>query len=89
MRRAGRGPFHLFRCLDAEAFRFNNRETTDGARFRLLASRVTGERLTYEALPGSDVPAGGVVARVEYRSCAAGYGTSPGRRTGYGVEAAA
>lgn len=40
-------PFHLFRYVDAEAFRFNNRSLNDGERFMLVASGMAGKRLTY------------------------------------------
>jgi transposase-like protein len=41
-------PFHLFRYLDEQAFRYNNRkEMDDGDRFVLALSRITGGRLTY------------------------------------------
>jgi len=43
-------PFHLFRYLDEEAFRFNSRKVSDGARFLMLAARVIGKRLTYNDL---------------------------------------
>jgi transposase-like protein len=45
-------PFHLFRYLDEQAFRFNNRETTDRARFLAVAASVVGKRLTYRDLTG-------------------------------------
>jgi transposase-like protein len=46
-------PFHLFRYLDEQSFRYNNRELpTDGDRFRLAVSQITGKRLTYEQLTG-------------------------------------
>src|SRR5207302_5663289 len=42
-------PFHLFRYLDEQAFRYNNRlEMNDADRFDLALSKVTGKRLTYE-----------------------------------------
>ena len=51
-------PFHLFRYVDEEAYRFNTRKATDGERFDDVTHRVTGKRLTYKALIGSsDVPA--------------------------------
>ena len=40
-------PFHLFRYLDEQAFRYNNRKTDDGSRFARTLSQVTGRRLTY------------------------------------------
>lgn len=46
-------PFHLFRYLDEQAFRFNNRkELKDGDRFVLALSQIVGRRLTYKALIG-------------------------------------
>jgi transposase-like protein len=47
-------PFHLFRYLDAEAFRFNNRKGKDGDRFAKVLSQVEGKRLTYSGLTGAD-----------------------------------
>jgi transposase-like protein len=46
-------PFHLFRYLDAQSFRFNNRKANDGARFVKVLGSVTGKRLTYKALTGT------------------------------------
>jgi hypothetical protein len=46
-------PFHLFRYIDEQAFRYNNREDMDDFdRFRLAASQIVGKRLTYETLTG-------------------------------------
>jgi transposase-like protein len=45
-------PFHLFRYLDEEAFRFNNRETDDGHRFTKAVGQVSGKRLGYANLTG-------------------------------------
>ena len=45
-------PFHLFRYLDEQVFRFNTRKTTDGKRFQDLLSRLVGQRLTYDHLTG-------------------------------------
>ncbi len=48
-------PFHLFRYLDGQSFRYNNRnEMNDYDRFRLALSQITGKRLTYEHLTGKD-----------------------------------
>jgi transposase-like protein len=49
-------PFHLFRYLDEQAFRFNNRKMTDAARFVLGLKGILGRRLTYIALTGSELP---------------------------------
>jgi transposase-like protein len=48
-------PFHLFRYLDEQAFRFNNRKMTDSERFTAVASAVAGKRLTYKALIGANL----------------------------------
>src|ERR1017187_9621221 len=49
-------PFHLFRYLDEQSFRYNNREDMgDGDRFILALSQITGKRLTYEHLTGKDI----------------------------------
>ena len=45
-------PFHLFRYLDEQAFRFNNREMSDSQRFAKVAGSVLGKRLTYSELTG-------------------------------------
>ena len=45
-------PFHLFRYLDEQAFRFNKRKGTDADRFSALVSLITGKRLEYKTLIG-------------------------------------
>jgi len=47
-------PFHLFRYLDVQSFRFNTRKDEQGdfGRFRLAASQVVGKRLTYDERSG-------------------------------------
>jgi transposase-like protein len=51
-------PYHLFRYLDEQAYRFNMRKTEDGAklndfdRFKQAASQVVGKRLTWDAVTG-------------------------------------
>jgi len=53
-------PFHLFRYVDEQAFRFNTRKDEDGtkisdsARFAEAMSRIDGHRLTYSQLTGKD-----------------------------------
>jgi transposase-like protein len=49
-------PFHLFRYLDEQAFRFNNRKGTDAMRFVLALKGILNKRLTYSALTGSELP---------------------------------
>jgi hypothetical protein len=48
-------PFHLFRYLDEQCFRFNNRTLTDAQRFAYAASTIVGKRLTYKALIGKNL----------------------------------
>src|ERR1039458_6340067 len=52
-------PFHLFRYLDEQAYRYNNRATPDNPmndadRFKLALSQITGKRLTLKHLTGKD-----------------------------------
>jgi transposase-like protein len=48
-------PFHLFRYLDEQSFRFNNRkETNDSERFENAMGRVLNRRLTFKQLTGKD-----------------------------------
>jgi transposase-like protein len=47
-------PFHLFRYLDEQAFRFNNRKGNDSDRFIKAASQITGKRVTYKELTGKE-----------------------------------
>jgi transposase-like protein len=50
-------PFHLFRYLDEQTFRYNNRATEenpmdDGDRFQLALSQIAGKRLTFAEVTG-------------------------------------
>jgi len=45
-------PFHLFRYIDEQACRFNNRKMTDAERFDLGVRQIVGKRLTYAELTG-------------------------------------
>ena len=47
-------PFHLFRYLDEQSFRFNTRKDNDAGRFESALSSVAGKRLTYRHLIGQD-----------------------------------
>ncbi len=48
-------PFHLFRYVDEQAFRYNNRgPMTDQQRFRYLMRKCLGKRLTYAELTGKE-----------------------------------
>jgi transposase-like protein len=45
-------PFHLFRYLDEQAFRFNTRQDRDGGRMSKVVASISGRRLTYRQLIG-------------------------------------
>jgi transposase-like protein len=45
-------PFHLFRYIDEQAFRFNNRRLTDWGRFSELLKQISNKRLTYAEVTG-------------------------------------
>jgi len=51
-------PFHLFRYVDEQAFRFNNRKDelgkvmTDSDRFEIAMSQIVGKRLTWAEVTG-------------------------------------
>jgi transposase-like protein len=50
-------PFHLFRYLDEQVFRYNNRgnrenKVTDSDRFDMIVRKIIGKRLTFAALTG-------------------------------------
>jgi transposase-like protein len=51
-------PFHMFRYLDEQAFRYNHRKDergnklNDGERFKLALSNITGKRLTFAEVTG-------------------------------------
>lgn len=45
-------PFHLFRYLDEQAFRFNERDGKDADRFAKTLGSGSGRRLTYSDLIG-------------------------------------
>ncbi len=53
-------PFHLFRYLDEQSFRFNYRKDdageplNDGQRFIIAMTNITGKRLTYKGLIGDE-----------------------------------
>jgi transposase-like protein len=45
-------PFHLFRYLDEQAYRFNNRKMTDAERFDMAVKGIVGKRLTFAEVTG-------------------------------------
>jgi transposase-like protein len=50
-------PFHFFRYLDEQTYRFNNRHMTDAERFDLAVKGIVGKRLTFDQLIGKVEPA--------------------------------
>ena len=48
-------PFHLFRYLDEQAFRFNERKDNDQGRFMKAIRGIFGKRLTWKKLTGADI----------------------------------
>jgi transposase-like protein len=48
-------PFHLFRYLDEQTFRYNERKTDDFSRFRSVLSQIVNRRITYDQLIGATV----------------------------------
>jgi transposase-like protein len=49
-------PFHLFRYLDEQSFRFNMRLLTDGQRFDIASRHIIGKRLTFAQVTGKTEP---------------------------------
>jgi transposase-like protein len=47
-------PFHLFRYLDEQSFRFNERKDTDAGRFIKAISGIVGKSLTFAKLTGKE-----------------------------------
>jgi transposase-like protein len=49
-------PYHLFRYVDEQAFRYNNRGPgmDDSLRFRYVMRKIVGKRLTYDQLTGKE-----------------------------------
>jgi transposase-like protein len=45
-------PFHLFRYVDEQAFRYNNRKMDDSERFVKSVEGIVGKRVTYAELTG-------------------------------------
>lgn len=50
-------PFHLFRYLDEQSYRFNNRKLNDAERFDLAVRGIFGKRLMFDQLTGKIPPA--------------------------------
>ena len=49
-------PFHLFRYLDEQAYRFNNRHMTDEERMDMAVRGIVGKRLMFDQLTGKVEP---------------------------------
>lgn len=47
-------PFHLFRYIDEQVFRYNNRKATDAERFAAVMKQIVGRRVTYKELTGKN-----------------------------------
>lgn len=47
-------PFHLFRYLEEQSFRSNNRTGNDADRFLKAAQNITDKRVTYSQLTGKE-----------------------------------
>jgi hypothetical protein len=50
-------PFHLFRYLDEQSFRYDHRKMTDGDRFDIVVRQIVGKRLTRDQLTGKELDA--------------------------------
>ncbi len=48
-------PFHFFRYLDEQSFRYNERHDTDAERFQKVLGSVAGKRLTWNHLTSQEV----------------------------------
>jgi hypothetical protein len=48
-------PFHMFRYLDEQTFRFNYRKENDGFRFAHVVGTIMAKLLTYKNLIGQDI----------------------------------
>lgn len=49
-------PFHLFRYLDEQVYRYNAREGEDRARFEGVLEMASGRRITWKELTGRELP---------------------------------
>jgi transposase-like protein len=51
-------PFHLFRYIDEQAFRYNTRSLTETERFATVMKQIVGRRVTYRELTGKNLEDG-------------------------------
>jgi transposase-like protein len=49
------GLFHVFRYLDKQAYRYNNRKMTDADRLDIAVRQIVEKRLTYDQLIGKQI----------------------------------
>ena len=71
-------PFHLFRYLDEQSFRYNNRkDMNDGDRFSLAVSQIVGKRVTYNQFNGKSWTNAGVREKAEAWRAACAQRASP------------
>ena len=63
-------PFHLFRYLDEQAYRFNERAEKDSGRFRRALTRIVDHRLTCDELTGKLLASGARRSRLAVRDAA-------------------
>jgi hypothetical protein len=47
-------PYHLFRYLDEQSFRYNGRKLTDAERFHFVCGQIAGRRFTWKRLTGKN-----------------------------------
>lgn len=47
-------PFHLFRYIDEQAWRFNNRKMDDAERFDIGVREIVDKRITHKQLTGKE-----------------------------------
>lgn len=47
-------PFHLFRYIDEQVYRYNNRKATPAQRFAAVMANVYGKRLTWNEVTGKE-----------------------------------
>ena len=47
-------PFHLFRYLDEQAYRYNNRKMSEAERFDIAVKGIVGKRLTFAEVTGKE-----------------------------------
>jgi hypothetical protein len=52
-------PFHLFRYLDEQAFRYNNLNMNDGDRFDIVARQIVGNTVDLGSVTGKCESVGG------------------------------